>query len=122
MRKIINTINNELNRKIAKINSRDAGYFSKAQKILSRLDEIKREYQSSFTRISSEFTTINATIQVLVTNMVQHNVDSTLGQRTQSVSDESDQQSESEASNRSRGNGALHLEILVHQPINRFIS
>src|SRR5581483_1971493 len=61
--------NNELNKKltgeIAKINSRDAGYFSEAQKILSmvnnattRLDNIEEAYHNDFGNISSEFTSI----------------------------------------------------------------
>ena len=59
--------------------------------VIIRFNEIKREYQSNFTRISSEFTTINATIQVLLSNMVRHNVNGILAQRTQSVSGESDE-------------------------------
>ncbi|PKC70627.1 hypothetical protein RhiirA1_454510 [Rhizophagus irregularis] len=50
--------NNKLTAEIAKINSRDAGYASEAQKNLSmvnnvttRLVEIEREYESNFTRI-----------------------------------------------------------------------
>ena len=101
------------------VNLLQNNYSAKAQKIRSiisnvttRLDEIEREYQTNFARISSEFTTINATIQVLVSNMVRHDVDSILAQRTQSVSDESDESDQhsvannSEASNQSESSHA----------------
>ena len=66
--------NNELNKKltgeIAKINSRDAGYASEAQKILSmvnnvttRLDNIEEACRNNFGNISSEFTLIKTSIE-----------------------------------------------------------
>src|ERR1043166_1955614 len=81
------------------------------------ITRLEREYQSNFTSISSEFITINATIQVLVSNMVRHNVDGILAQRTQSVSDESDQANQLEASSQSMQ--ALLPE--VRHPIHLFL-
>ncbi len=46
--------------------------------MITKLDKIKQEYQSNFTRILFEFIIINSTIQVLLNNMIQHNVDSIL--------------------------------------------
>jgi hypothetical protein len=74
--------NNELNKKltaeIAKINSRDAGYASEAQKILSmvnnvttRLDNIKEVCHNDFGNISSEFTSIKTSIEALRNEMIQ---------------------------------------------------
>ncbi len=73
--------NNELNKKltgeIAKINSRDAGYISKAQKILSivnnvttRLDNIEEACCNDFGNISSEFTSIKISIEALRNEMI----------------------------------------------------
>ncbi|RGB23918.1 hypothetical protein C1646_773810 [Rhizophagus diaphanus] len=65
--------NNELNKKliteIAKINSRDAGYVSEAQKIFNntttRLDNIEEACRNDFGNISSEFTSIKTSIEAL---------------------------------------------------------
>ena len=73
--------NNELNKKltgeIAKINSRDAGYVSEAQKILSmvnnvttRLDNIEEACCNDFGNISSEFTSIRTSIEALRNEMI----------------------------------------------------
>ena len=73
--------NNELNKKligeIAKINSRDAGYFSEAQKILSmvnnvttRLNNIKEACCNDFGNILSEFTSIKISIEALWNEMI----------------------------------------------------
>src|SRR3989475_172595 len=74
--------NNELNKKltgeIAKINSRDAGYVSEAQKILSmvnnvttRLDNIEEACCNDFGNVSSEFTSIKTSIEALRNEMIQ---------------------------------------------------
>ena len=74
--------NSELNKKltgeIAKINSRDAGYVSEAQKILSmvnnvttRLDNIEEACRNDFGNISSEFTSIRTSIEALRNEMIQ---------------------------------------------------
>ena len=74
--------NNELNKKltgeIAKINSRDAGYVSEAQKILSmvnnvttRLDNIEEACRNDFGNISSEFNSVRASIEALRNEMIQ---------------------------------------------------
>ena len=73
--------NNELNKKltaeIAKINSRDAGYVSEAQKISSivdnvttRLDNIEEAWRNDFGNISSEFTSIKTSIEALWNEMI----------------------------------------------------
>src|SRR3954452_23634211 len=75
--------NNELNKKltgeIAKINSRDAGYVSEVQKILSmvdnvttRLDNIEEACRNDFGNISSEFTSIKTSIEAFRNEMIQH--------------------------------------------------
>ncbi|GES87988.1 hypothetical protein GLOIN_2v1842500 [Rhizophagus clarus] len=74
--------NNELNKKftgeITKINSRDAGYVSDAQKILSivnnmitRLDNIEEACHNDFGNISSEFILIKTSIEALRNEMIQ---------------------------------------------------
>ncbi|GBB96078.1 hypothetical protein RclHR1_02680012 [Rhizophagus clarus] len=71
--------NNELNKKltaeIAKINSRDAGYVSEAQKIFNnvttRLDNIEEACRNDFGNISSEFTSIKTSIEALRNEMIQ---------------------------------------------------
>src|SRR5947209_4974396 len=70
-------------------------------------NEIELEYQTNFTRISSEFITINATIQVFVSNMVRHDVDSILAQRTESASDKSDQSDQHSVANNSEASSQL---------------
>ena len=74
--------NNELNKKftaeIAKINSRDAGYASEAQKILlmvdnvtTRLNNIEEACRNDFGNISSEFNSVKASIEALRNEMIQ---------------------------------------------------
>src|SRR6266498_775381 len=70
--------NNKLIAEIAKINSRDASYVSKVQKILSminnvttRLDNIKEARHNDFGNISSEFTSIKTSIEALRNEMIQ---------------------------------------------------
>ncbi|PKK60475.1 hypothetical protein RhiirC2_870923 [Rhizophagus irregularis] len=73
--------NNELKKltgEIAKINTRDAGYASEAQKILSmvnnvttRLDNIEEACRNDFGNISSEFTSIRTSIEALRNEMIQ---------------------------------------------------
>ncbi|RIA95565.1 hypothetical protein C1645_861199, partial [Glomus cerebriforme] len=70
--------NNKLTAEIAKINSRDAGYASEAQKILSmannvttRLDNIEEACRNDFGNISSEFTSIRTSIEALRNEMIQ---------------------------------------------------
>ncbi|RIA81085.1 hypothetical protein C1645_837549 [Glomus cerebriforme] len=67
-----NELNKKLTREIAKINSRDAGYISEAQKILSmvnnvttRLNNIEEACRNDFSNISSEFTSIKIFIEAL---------------------------------------------------------
>jgi hypothetical protein len=109
--------NNELNKKltgeIAKINSRDAGYVSEAQKILSmvdnvttRLDNIEEACRNDFGNISSEFKT---SIEALRNEMIQRYA---IAQRLQvefdqqSVSNESEANSTNESETNSRGSSA----------------
>src|SRR5437763_1075465 len=73
-----NELNKKLTGKIAKINSRDAGYASEAQKILSmvnnvttRLDNIEEACRNDFGNISSEFTSIKTSIEALRNEMIQ---------------------------------------------------
>ena len=70
--------NNKLTAEIAKINSRDAGYVSEAQKILSmvnnvttRLNNIEEACRNDFGNISSEFTSIKTSIEALRNEMIQ---------------------------------------------------
>jgi len=67
--------NNELNKKltgeIAKINSRDAGYFSEVQKILSMINDIEEDCCNDFGNISTEFTSIKTSIEALQNEMIQ---------------------------------------------------
>jgi nucleoside-triphosphatase THEP1 len=72
-----NELNKKLTREIAKINSRDAGYVSEAQKILSmvdnvttRLDNIEEACRNDFGNISSEFTSIKTSIEALRNEMI----------------------------------------------------
>ncbi len=67
-----NELNKKLTREITKINLRDAGYVSEAQKILSmvnnvitRLDNIEEACHNDFGNISSEFTLIKISIEAL---------------------------------------------------------
>jgi len=98
--------NNELNKKltgeIAKINSRDAGYVSEAQKILSmvnnvttRLDNIEEACRNDFGNVSSEFTSIKTSIEALRNEMIQRYA---IAQRLQV---EFDRANQSEASSNS---------------------
>jgi hypothetical protein len=112
--------NNELNKKltgeITKINSRDAGYVSEAQKILSmvnnmttRLDNIEEACRNDFGNISSEFTSIKTSIEALQNEMIQRYA---IAQRLQvefdqqSVSNESEANSTNESETNSRGSSA----------------
>jgi len=71
--------NNELNKKltaeIVKINSRDAGYVSEAQKIFNnvttRLDNIEEAYRNDFGNISSKFTSIKTFTETLGNEIIQ---------------------------------------------------
>ncbi|POG70075.1 hypothetical protein GLOIN_2v1620909 [Rhizophagus irregularis DAOM 181602=DAOM 197198] len=76
LRKLI--LKSPTNGEIAKINSRDAGYASEAQKILSminnattRLDNIEEACRNDFGNISSEFTSIRTSIEALRNEMIQ---------------------------------------------------
>ena len=70
--------NNKLTTEIAKINSRDAGYATEAQRIFSminnvttRLDNIEEACRNDFGNISSEFTSIKTSIEALQNEMIQ---------------------------------------------------
>src|SRR4051794_38230846 len=72
-------INNKLTAEIRKINLRNAGYTTEAQKILSmvnnlttRLNTIEATCRNDFGRISSDFTSINASIESLQNEMIRH--------------------------------------------------
>jgi sRNA-binding carbon storage regulator CsrA len=102
--------NNELNKKltaeIAKINSRDAGYVSEAQNILSMINDIEEDCRNDFGKISSEFNSVRASIEALRNEMIQRYA---IAQRLQvefdqqSVSNESEANSTNESETNSRG-------------------
>jgi dsDNA-specific endonuclease/ATPase MutS2 len=102
--------NNELNKKltaeIAKINSRDAGYVSEAQNILSMINDIEEDCRNDFGKISSEFNSVRASIEALRNEMIQRYA---IAQRLQvefdqqSVSNESVVNSTNESETDSRG-------------------
>ena len=71
--------NNKLTAEIAKINSRDAGYATEAQKILGRLNNIEEACHNDFGRIrsleesvTSRFMSINVVIEDLQNKINQH--------------------------------------------------
>src|SRR6266498_5418727 len=101
--------NNKLTAEITKINSRDAGYISEAQKILSmvnnvttRLDNIEEACRNDFGNISSEFTSIKIFIEALRNEMIQRYA---IAQRLQVEFDQLNE-NQSETSNRSRGSSS----------------
>ncbi|RGB22567.1 hypothetical protein C1646_730274, partial [Rhizophagus diaphanus] len=103
--------NNELSKKfngeITKINSRDAGYFSKAQKILSMVNDIEEDCHNDFGNISSEFNSIRASIEVLQNEIIQRY---TIAQRLQVEFDQLNE-NQSVASNRSRGSSSFDSSL-----------
>ncbi|PKY58309.1 hypothetical protein RhiirA4_512113 [Rhizophagus irregularis] len=58
-----NELNKKLTRKIAKINSRDAGYFSEVQRILSMINDIEKDCRN-------EFNSVRTSIEALRNEMI----------------------------------------------------
>jgi hypothetical protein len=72
-------INDKLTTEIRKINSRDANYATEAQKILSmvsnlttKLNTIEEACRDNFGRFTTDFTSINASIEALQHEMIRH--------------------------------------------------